>query len=322
MKSQNTKIHRIIFALKWAVAAVAVYFILHRLRFEISRDWWGAFVSDFREGKRIAWFISALLLLPFNWGLEALKWQRMISKLEPVSYLTAYRAVLSGLVVSTFTPNRSGEYIGRIFVLERTPRVTAILATIGENFAQLLVTLIVGAIALLFFSFFGTPFALGSPLWPLLVLVCIVLTILYFRFPALVGWLSRKRMFSRLQATVEALAAYSRRDLAVILLLSFIRYAVFSFQFYFLLVFFRVDLPVASALICIAVVFLGLAVFPTFTLTELGVRCSTADLVFSRYTPMVEQVVFATSVLWVINIILPSLVGCALLYRLKLHRNG
>ena len=51
-----------------------------------------------------------------NWLVEALKWRYMISKIENISIMTAYRAVLTGITVSTFTPNRIGEYGGRVFV--------------------------------------------------------------------------------------------------------------------------------------------------------------------------------------------------------------
>ncbi|MBE9468956.1 MAG: hypothetical protein IMY72_11655, partial [Bacteroidetes bacterium] len=62
---------------------------------------------------------------------------------------------MSGVTVSIFTPNRVGEFGGRIFVLKRKNRVSAIFATIVGSFSQLIITIVVGLISLIvLFIFF------------------------------------------------------------------------------------------------------------------------------------------------------------------------
>ena len=55
-----------------------------------------------------------------NWFLESLKWRFLISKIEKISINRSIRAIFSGITISTFTPNRIGEYGGRVFCLEKS----------------------------------------------------------------------------------------------------------------------------------------------------------------------------------------------------------
>ena len=63
-------------------------------------------------------FIVVLMMF-INWMLESLKWKFMIRKIEAISFFTSFRAIFSGITVSSFTPNRIGEYGGRVFCLEK-----------------------------------------------------------------------------------------------------------------------------------------------------------------------------------------------------------
>ena len=67
------------------------------------------------------WLI--IILVFANWGLEARKWQVILKKLERISFFTAFKAVLSGLTLSLNTPNRIGEYGGRILYVKDGNRI-------------------------------------------------------------------------------------------------------------------------------------------------------------------------------------------------------
>ena len=53
-----------------------------------------------------------------NWGIEARKWQMVVSKNSPVSFNTSFKAIFAGNALAFFTPNRTGEYFGRMLYLE------------------------------------------------------------------------------------------------------------------------------------------------------------------------------------------------------------
>ena len=83
-----------------------------------------------------------------NWLLDAVKWKFLIKKEEEVSLWLSIKAVFLGITVSIFTPNRVGEFGGRVFCLEKANRIKAVLITILGNMGQLLATTIFGTLAL------------------------------------------------------------------------------------------------------------------------------------------------------------------------------
>src|SRR5687768_15116871 len=96
----------LIFFVKLLIAAVSIYFIWKKVisRSDFTTMWNESLEKMFVTGWLTVIVICALMLL--NWGLESLKWQLLLKKISPVSFLGAVRSVLSGVTVSFFTPNR------------------------------------------------------------------------------------------------------------------------------------------------------------------------------------------------------------------------
>ena len=86
----------------------------------------------------------ALLLVPVNWGLEARKWQVLIKPVETIRFFSAFKAVLSGLAFSMNTPNRIGEYGGRVLYIHEGHRWKAFSLTVIGSFSRLIITLLMG----------------------------------------------------------------------------------------------------------------------------------------------------------------------------------
>ena len=84
--------------------------------------------------------------------MEALKWQFLISKIEKISIKRSIRAIFSGITVSAFTPNRVGEYGGRVFCLEKADRIQAVLITVIGSMAQLVTTIVLWLYWLIIFA--------------------------------------------------------------------------------------------------------------------------------------------------------------------------
>ncbi len=83
-----------------------------------------------------------LLLMILNWSIESRKWQFMIGKIEKVPFFRSFQAVLAGVSISSFTPNRTGEYFGRAFILDKAGHMEGILITILGSMSQLLITIL------------------------------------------------------------------------------------------------------------------------------------------------------------------------------------
>jgi len=282
--------------------------------------------------------IFAILLIPVNQYLEIVKWKYLIDKLEKVSIWTATKAVLTGISVSMFMPNRMGDYLGRVFVLKHANRLQATLITLLGSMAQLLITLVYGFLAVLFFYpwYYDMGEELNVWVYSGLVLFILVTTIVlvfaYLNFAGFSDILKRisGRFYNRIKKYSEVFSWYTVKNLLLVLLLSALRYVVFSFQFYLLLKVFDIPVNYYAAIILIGLVYLLMTLIPTIALSELGVRGSVSLFVFSLYLQPLEMwsddtgfgVVTAASVLWLMNLALPALFGLIFVYSLRFFRYG
>ena len=116
-----------------------------------SHEIWALFVSGLAK-QNLAYLILAILLMPVNWIFETLKWRVLIRKIEKLSFQKSINAILAGVTLSLFTPNRIGEYGGRVLFVKPENNWKAVIATLVGSFSQLLVILSMGIIGLAYFA--------------------------------------------------------------------------------------------------------------------------------------------------------------------------
>lgn len=286
-------------------------------------------------GKSNFWYLSALVLLlfPVNLLLSSYIWKLLIDKLEIVSMRSATKAVLAGISVSMFMPNRTGDFLGRILVLKKANRIQAVLASLIGSMAQLATTIIFGVIAVVLFFPHWLPLDNSLNRWIYVgVIVSALLTLLlgvlaYLNFAVFTDIIKRisGKAHSKIVKYVTVFSYYHVRELSYVLLLSMIRYLVFSFQFYLLLRLFGIPLDYYHAMILIGMIYLLMTGIPTIALSELGVRGSVSLYIFQLYYGIAENhysafIVTASSVLWIINLAIPALVGIIFIFSLKFFR--
>ena len=95
--------------------------------------------------------LSALLLVPINIYLEGIKWKFQLKPIENISNYKSFISIFTGITFGMFFPNRMGNFIGRIFILEKGDRIKAAMVTIVGGMGQMIATVSIGLIALLFF---------------------------------------------------------------------------------------------------------------------------------------------------------------------------
>ena len=145
MKSKKT----ISFIIKIGVVAFALFFLYKQL---ISKSRLEHFSIDhvlLQFSNNYLVFILLILMMFLNWFLESLKWRFLVSKIEKISINCSIRAVFSGITVSAFTPNRVGEYAGRVFCLNDSDRIQGVLITVIGSMAQLVTTIFFGLLSIL-----------------------------------------------------------------------------------------------------------------------------------------------------------------------------
>jgi len=274
--------------------------------------------------------IIVMLLMICNWGIEARKWQVAINRIQKISLITSFKAILCGTTLAFFTPNRMGEYFGRIWFIKEEKRIQAISLTVVCSMAQLLVTLVFGAAGLFFIKIHlhsSRPEDLSITFWLMVLqyaalMAIIVLSLFYFRLAWLVRLLEKLPAGRKIIRHIQVLDNFNATQLLRLLSLSVIRYFVFVVQYYLLFDVFGVSVNWWECFYSISVVFLILAIVPTIAfLTELGVRWK-ASLELLRLYSSNSVGIFATSLtIWVVNLVIPALIGSLLILGIKFFRN-
>ncbi len=265
-----------------------------------------------------------LLLMLLNWGIEAIKWQLLVSKLQTIDFFTAVRSVICGVTLGTFTPNRMGEYGGRILYLKRTNRIKGIIITMVGSFAQIIVTVFTGVIGFVIFIFHYSNLHLTGNQddlllkWILFVMSFVLLVLflfIYFNVSLFKNLFEHSKVFRRVKRYINVVTSYSYSNLLRLLTLSFVRYGVFSLQYLLLLWMFHVDVGILSGAVMICLIFFTQTIIPSITLAEMGIRGSVSLFFLSFLSDNHIGILSASLFLWFINLIIPALIGAMLLAR-------
>jgi hypothetical protein len=274
------------------------------------------------------------IMMILNWGIESLKWKFLIQKIETISFLKSFKAILAGTCVSIFTPNRIGEFGGRVFFLNEGDRIQASLITILGGMGQWMITFVLGSIALLIYlaSYFEGGL---NNYWlysiSFLVIISIGCSLLFFmnvqvatsllnKLPRFFINYLKEKLQLKWRKYTEVFSFYSYKELTYLLLLSLIRYIVFTVQFYLLLVVFEVDVIFTEAILMIVLSFFVLAAVPTVALTELGVRGSISIFFIGLVSTNILGILVSSFALWIINLVIPALIGSLFVLELNFFR--
>lgn len=263
---------------------------------------------------------GALAIMLMQWGIEVVKWKRMFSGSFAMQWQTAFRAVFSGLAVSMITPNRVGEFAGRIMYLPAELRIKGTAFTFISNLAQLLVTLAAGSLALFFggdiFSQEQAPPVVSTAinlLYWLTPVMTILTGIVFFSGSRWLGRLKDLRFLSGYRNQIGTIDSLSRHTLLEILFWSVCRYLLFIVQ-YGILFALSGDFPdPIHVFLCVSMFFLWLAVIPTLALAELGIRWQLAYWLFAPLLVSYPVILFAVTTVWTINFVLPAGIGALIL---------
>ncbi len=251
-----------------------------------------------------------------NWGLETRKWQLLLRHLHKISFGEAFKAILSGLAFALNTPNRIGEYGGRVLFIPDGKRVKAVSLTLAGSFSQLLVTFILGGIGLFFLSDKITASSAFSSLqvWitalqVLVFFIVMVGCIIYFRL----GWLVKViEKIPGAQTYIRHVSVLKELNVTILLnvmLLSLLRFLVFIIQYNLMLQLMQVEMGWWSGFWTVSVLFLLLATLPTIALLELGLRWEYSIMLFGLFSVNILGIYAAATGIWLINLVLPAMAG-------------
>lgn len=292
--------------IQWLLVVAAYGYLAYRLA---VYDDWGS-LSEYFRGAGWRQYISlmvAVLLFPVNILFESMKWRYLMSDIEKMSLLDAQRQTYFGFIGAFLTPSRLGDYPARVTMMENRSR-----------WAEAVALGFVGTLALAFLQVMaGMPSCIsllervGGLVWLewLCVLVLVVQIVVIVFYPALSRRLAERTEEGKMRDTLVVLSKFSHKRFGMTLLLSALRYAVYCLQLWLVLLFCGIELSLCEALVAIPAYYLLVTVTPSVPVADAAVRGSWSVVIFSQFTESVPQIAIAAILLWMLNTILPMLVG-------------
>ena len=299
------------------------YSIYHQVQRQpdLERSWQTIKISF--ESPMIVNLAGVFLLMIVNWGIEAFKWKISVQRIQQVSYFTAFKAILSGTSFSVTTPNRVGEYLGRVLYMNDGNRLKAISLTIAGSMSQLIITLFMG---LLGFIILRKPIENGhilSGTWIQVMeygvlFALLTLTVIYLRLSWIIKWIDRLPRIRKYAWLLKGLEDFNATLMLQILSLSALRFLVFLIQYYLLFRLYNVDVSWWQGLWAVSVAFLIMAVIPTIALfTDLSLRGQVSLKLIGLFSGNNLGIGLTSVSIWFINLIIPALAGSLLILSIK-----
>ena len=284
----------LVLLIKLLIVVCAFYFIYDQLANNNKLNW-VLFSEKFNKNKSVLGISFLLLLSVFNRFFEILKWQNLVSTLKPITLFEATNQALSSLTAGLFTPNGIGEYAGKALFFEKSQTKNIVFLNLICNGIQLILSVVFGIFGLLY---------LGYGKWVLLLLFGILgLLILGFGLKKLkIKGYSITDLILKINEIPKSIHRKNNY-------LAVCRYLIFSHQYYFLFLVFDVQLPYFNLMATISAVYLLASSLPTFQFLDFAVKGSVALYFFGNLGVNEWIVVFISTIIWFLNLVLPAVIG-------------
>jgi hypothetical protein len=251
---------------------------------------------------RFLWLIPIFGLMFINWSFEALKWKLLIQPFYRISFSNAFRSIWSGVSTALSTPNRLGDFIGKISHLPKKHRKKGVISSFYGSFSQWLITVVMGWIGWLYYGDQIVSNPLLKTTFSFIGIVLIIGFILLFLSQGAVNVVPQKWKHYFEDSPGRSIKIK-------IVLFSFMRYLAFATQFYLLIRFLGLELGYTTVFLKITLFYLITSFVPASFWGEIGIKESVAVWVFSGLIYNSLIIIAITLLLWLINLVIPALVG-------------
>ncbi len=278
----------------------AFYFIYNQLANNDKLDW-VQFTAKFKKKQSVVGISFILLLSILNRYFEILKWQNLASYLKPISVSEATKQVLAALTAGIFTPNGVGEYAGKALYYQKSEAKKVVFLNLICNGIQMVLTVIIGIFGLLYFN--ARSNVITTKTVAILFGILIFTSVLLFSVKKLtIKGYSIEKLIHKINGIPKKI---HQRNI----LLGICRYLVFSHQYYFLFLAFDVDLAYLPLMAAVTSVYFLASSLPSFQFLDFAVKGSVAIFFFGILGVNEWIVIFVTTLMWFLNIVLPVVIG-------------
>jgi hypothetical protein len=317
MNTQTKKILSVV--IKITVVGLAFWFISQKLNNNQNISNFISLLNKLSLSDVVIVMGSVFLLMFLNWFLEALKWKFLVGRIEKISTWKAVESVFCGLTWAVFTPNRIGEFGGRVFFLSPRKRIMGVIAMSVGTIGQLVVTNVLGSIALLCFVI---QFAALNPfiefgLGFLVLIFCSFFLLFYFNIRWVYGLLIKINFLKRFKRFIIIFSSYNYPDILRVLMYSLSRYLIYTTQYLLIIHFLVPEIKALDMVMILFVFYFIQSALPSLDLLDIGVRASVATYLFAFVTRQEIAIMAAFASIWMINLIIPAIFGSIFVLKLK-----
>jgi len=290
----------LLFLIKLLIVGGAFYFIYSQLANNDKLNW-QKFLVLFQKNYSVGGILFLLLLSVLNRFFEILKWQNLVLYLHKISLPEATKQVLGALTAGLFTPNGVGEYAGKALFFERSKAKKVIFLNLICNGIQMILSVVFGLFGLLYFN--ANYNIITTKTVSILFGICFLLFgIIFFSKKINIKGYSIEKLIHKINEIPKTIHQKN-------IFLAICRYLVFSHQYYFLFLAFDVNLPYFTLMATIASVYFLASSLPTFQFLDFAVKGSVAVYFFGILGVNEWIVVFISTLMWFLNVVLPVVIG-------------
>jgi uncharacterized membrane protein YbhN (UPF0104 family) len=295
------------FVIRVIIGTVILYFIISLVQWENVLIAYNA-----SNGRFI--LIGGILLF-FNIGIRTYKWHVMLNSVKNMpTYSEAFGSLMLGISLGSFTPAEIGEYAGRALHIANAKRSHLVGLALLDKAQIFIITCVFGLTSLLFLT-------LHSYFLSVSISICVLLPLLYLffnmRLIASVGHFLNTSLFKRslIAKILDGFTLLTRKQVFASFWLTILFHCVVVLQMFFLINAFN-GITLYHAFIGTSIMMFVKSFFP-ISFGDLGVREASSIFIFSIYGIPDAASLNASLLLFVINILIPSLIG---VYFLKHHK--
>jgi len=285
---------------KLLIVGSAFYFIYNQLANNDKLDW-QKFILLFNKNQSVSGILFLLLLSVLNRFFEILKWQNLVSYIQKITVSEASKQVLGALTAGIFTPNGVGEYAGKALFFEKSNTKKIIFLNLICNGIQMILTICIGVFGLLYFNA-NFNIITSETVLILFGIFILLFGILFLSKRINVKGYSIEKLIHKINEIPKPIHQKN-------IFLGICRYLVFSHQYYFLFLAFDVNLPYFTMMSAITAVYFLASSLPTFQFLDFAVKGSVAVYFFGLLGVNEWIVIFISTLMWFLNVVLPVLIG-------------
>lgn len=307
----NTQKKYLNLCIKILIVGLAMYFVFKKVNNQQHLREFQLLMQGLDSTVLWLTILSVIILMLANWFLEVVKWRFLSERIERLSYWKAIKSVFCGLTWAIFTPNRIGEYGGRVMLLRPENRAKGAVAMGVGLFAQLVLTSVFGALSIAWFVhvFLPTPTSVRGAVWLIATIYALGFAVLYFNVHWIDRFVGKFRFLEKIKPFFSILEDFTAKELKQVLLISLARFAIFTSQYILLMLIILPGLPFLSMVLMIFILFFVQSALPSLDIFDFSVRSFVASNLYAYITTQEIAVMAIVSCVWFVNLILPAIIG-------------